>query len=170
MKTSIHYILTLALLSAFLLPATAQQSVVSVGARQHSDHSNFEALPFQDDDLTYTIGYEYHEQAGYWQILVGYTPEVGDETVVESVITPQLNLLVQDNIWLGGVGILGSYIETEADSDWTDMYWQVMLGIEIPVPIFDLSVLAYYPFEDWSEFSEFDTDDVEFGASLKYPF
>lgn len=174
MNTFTSYILSLSLLTAAASLAQAQQSAVSVGARQHSEHSQFEEIPFQDNDLTYTLGYEYQEQAGYWQLLVGYTPEIGDETLEKSVITPQLNFVVQDNIWLGGVGILGSYIETEAESetesDWTDMYWQVMLGVEIPVPIFDLEVLAYYPFEDWGEFSEFDTDDVEFGAALKYPF
>jgi hypothetical protein len=146
------------------------ESAVSIGARNHVLHSEYAEYPFMDDDLSYTIGYEYHDRAGYWQLLVGYTPEVGDGTAIESIITPQLNLLIQDRAWLAGVGILGSYVETPERTDWTDVYWQVMLGFEIPLPIFKLELLAYYPFESWRTFSDFDSDDIEYGGSLKFSF
>ncbi len=168
----------LALVSLLVLfpQFTNADSGISAGVRQHVTHSVFEELPFEDGDLTYTIGYEYHDKHGYWQLLVGYTPEVGieelgiDEIAVDYVITPQLNLIIQDGIFLAGTGILGSYIETEEDSDWTDVYWQLMLGFEIPLGALRLELLAYYPFESWGEIDEFDFDDVEYGGSFKILF
>ena len=165
--------ITVAIFSMLLLmgaQATHAQSAVSAGARYHAKHSAFEELPFENGDISYTLGYEYHDKAGYWQLLVGYTPEVGDGMLVDYIITPQLNLLIKDSVWIAGTGILGSYIETELESDWTDVYWQVMLGFEFPLPAFSLELLAYYPFESWNEFDEFDTDDLEYGLSMKFMF
>ncbi len=145
--------------------------MVSAGARGHIEHTQYLEYPFEDGDLSYTIGYEYHDRSGYWQLILGYTPEVGDGTVIESIITPQINLIVQDRGWLAGVGALSSYVETaEGRTDWTDVYWQVMLGFEIPLPMLTFEALAYYPFEKWSTFSDFDSDDIEFGGSLKFAF
>ena len=151
-------------------PWANAQSAAGLGLRSHVAHTEFEEYPFDDGDLSYIVGYEYHDQAGYWQLLVGYTPDVGDGTVVESIITPQLNLLIQDRAWIAGAGILGSYVETELETDWTDIYWQVMLGFEIPLPIFRLEIIAYYPFESWSTFGDFDSDDIEFGLLTKFMF
>ncbi len=167
MKT-ITLLATVALLTALMIPQAEAQSAVGLGIRSHVLHTEFEEYPFDDGDLSYIAGYEYHDNNGYWQLLVGYTPDVGDGTVVDSIITPQLNLLIQDGIWLAGVGVLGSYVETTEDSDWTDVYWQVMLGLELPLPIFKLDILAYYPFESWSTFGDFDTDDIEFGAFARF--
>jgi hypothetical protein len=170
MKTPILLCILIGLLTLTVSWANAQ-SAVGVGVRSHVLHTEFEEYPFDDGDISYVAGYEYHDKAGYWQLLVGYTPDVGDGTVVDSIITPQLNLLLQDGAWLAGVGILGSYVETTLETtDWTDVYWQVMLGFEIPLPIFKLELLAYYPFESWSTFGDFDTDDIEFGGLAKFMF
>ncbi len=169
MKTSVltaSFVALIVLCSA----AFAGGSGAGIGVRSHVLHTQYEEYPFADDDISYVVGYEYHDNAGYWQLLVGYTPDVGDGTVVDSIITPQLNLLFQDRAWIAGVGVLGSYVKTEQENDWTDIYWQVMLGFEFPLPIFRLEVLAYYPFESWSTFDEFDSDDIEFGALAKFMF
>jgi hypothetical protein len=168
MKQITYAILSILLMTS--LQSSFAESAVSAGGRYHARHTTFEELPFDKGDISYTVGYEYHDQAGYWQLLVGYTPEVADGLAVDSVITPQLNLLIKDRAWIAGTGILGSYIETELESDWTDVYWQVMLGFELPLPVFTLEILAYYPFESWSDFDEFDTDDLEYGLSMKFMF
>lgn len=169
MKTT-TLLATVALLTALVIPCAKAQSTLGLGLRGHVLHTEYEEYPFDDGDLSYIAGYEYHDQAGYWQFLVGYTPEVGDGAMVDYIITPQLNLLLQDGAWLAGVGVLGSYIKTDLDDDWTDVYWQVMLGFSLPLPIFELEVLAYYPFESWSTFGDFDTDDIEFGGFAKFEF
>jgi hypothetical protein len=146
------------------------KQAIGIGARDHVNHSVYEELPFDDGDITYTLGYEYHDMAGYWQILVGYTPDLEDKTV-DYVITPQLNLIIQDRIFLAGTGVMGSYIESVEDGgDWTDVYWQFMLGLEIPLGPVKLEAMAYYPFDDWSDLNDFDFGDIEYGGSLKYYF
>jgi hypothetical protein len=174
MKTFITSLFSVSVLVLFPLFANAgnsPNSAVGLGARWHVQHSAFEDLPFEDGDLTYTLGYEYHDKAGYWQLLLGYTPEVGEGDLVDYVITPQLNLIIQDRIFLAGTGILGSYVESKDEGgDWTSVYWQFMLGFEIPLGAVKLEILAYYPFEGFSDLDEFDFSDIEYGGSLKYYF
>ena len=147
------------------------KSAVGAGARYHVEHSVYDDLPFEDGDLTYTLSYEYHDAAGYWQLMVGYTPEVGDGDVVDYVITPQLNLIIQDRIFLAGTGIMSDYIQSvEEGGDWGDIYWQLMLGFEIPIGPVKLEAMAYYPFDKWGNIPDFDFNDVEFGGSIKFYF
>ncbi|MBT3193370.1 MAG: hypothetical protein HN341_12530 [Verrucomicrobia bacterium] len=170
MKTHPSLLVLCGLLALFAVRAGAE-SAVSMGARYHTEHSVFTELPFEDGDMSYSLGYEYHDASGYWQIMVGYAPGAGSGTnSVDSVITPQINLLLSDRSWIGGVGALASYIEGPDESDWTDVYWQVMFGLEIPIGSLKLEILTYYPFEEWGGFSDFEMDDLEFGASLKYFF
>ena len=183
MKTTMLLTITCGLLT-LCTPYARATSSIGVGARQHVQHTIYEDYPYSDGDLSYTIAYEYHDAAGYWQLMVGFTPDVGDRTVdddddtgeeeaeplVESIITPQINLLIEDRLWLAGIGILSDYIETTEDTDWSDIYWQLMLGLVLPLGNLELEILAYYPFEDWDAISDFDTDDIEFGASVKFMF
>jgi len=143
---------------------------ISVGGRQHVDHSVFTDLPFSDGDISYSLGYEYHEPSGYWQIALDYTPEIDDDETVDYVLTPQLNLVITDKIWRGGVGILKSLIESEDDSDWTDLYWQILLGVSIPVGKINIEANGVYAFEDWDELSELDSDDIEFMGRIVFNF
>jgi len=158
--------------------ARAQFGIVA-GARRHAEHSAFKELPFADGDMSYTVGCEYHDLSGYWQFIVGYAPDVGTNTTpnaagvsnkVDYVLTPQLNMLVVDGIWIGGMGVMASQVKTELTDDWTDIYWQFMFGIEIATPIIRLEILAYYPFENWGELSEFDFGDIDYGGALKIVF
>jgi hypothetical protein len=178
-----HMKIKIALTALAVLFALQVQSLaghaLSAGARYHMRHSEYVELPFDDGDISYLLGYEYHEANAFWQLLVGYAPDIseGDDgrgTGVNAVITPQINLLFKDRNWLGGVGALASYIEMEdengTESDWTDVYWQLMLGFELPLPVLDIEVMAYYPFEKWKTLSDFDAGDIEFGVLLKFKF
>jgi len=149
------------------------------GARYHMLHSEYVELPFDEGDLSYLLGYEYHEGSAFWQLLVGYAPDIseGDDgrgIGVNSVITPQINLIFEDRNFLGGVGVLASYIEMEdevdLESDWTDVYWQLMLGYQIPLPAFQVEIMAYYPYEKWELLSDFDFGDIEYGLQFKRRF
>ena len=190
MKTDMLLTIICGLLT-LCMPYARATSAIGVGARHHVQHTAYEDYPYADGDLSYTIAYEYHDAAGYWQLMVGFTPDVGERTavegdsttvegegtteeeagaVVESIITPQINLMIEDRIWLAGVGILSDYIETSEDTEWSDIYWQVILGILVPIGNLELEILAYYPFEDWGTIGDFDADDIEFGASIKFLF
>lgn len=157
---------------------SSSSSSLGVGLRHHILHTNFEDWPYDDGDLSYGVAYEIHESGGCWQVAVDYAHNVGETNVADYVITPQLNLLFKDNAWRGGVGALASYIkydeeespELAADDGWSDIYWQFLLGLSIPLGGLSLDVYAAYPFEEWGEISEFEFDDVEVQAWLMYAF
>lgn len=176
MRTPHHLVLSVLIAAGIVAgacrPAEAGSHRLGVGMRRHVDHSVFEELPFGEDDISYLLGYEYHEANAYWQIGVGYTRDPsGTTNAVDYVITPQLNLVFEDNFWRMGTGILSSYIsEDGGNSDWTDPYWQVLLGLSLPLFALDLDVNASYVFEQWGDISEFDFGDIELVGWLSYEF
>lgn len=164
------------LAASFAVVSSAQdpvvgRSMVSVGARQHAAHSEFEELPFDDGDISYGVAYEYHEMTGYWQVALDYAPDVSGTNSTDYVVTPQISLIFKDRAWRGGLGLLKSYIrDNDGEADWTDFYWQMILGLDIPLLGMEFNVLAYYVFEEWGEVGDFDVDELEFGAWLKFSF
>lgn len=151
---------------------------VSVGARRHVESSVLsDILPFEDGDFSYGVSWQYNEDEVYWQLLVDYTPGIEG---TDFVITPRLNLMGTDSLfgtkgmpgfWRGGIGVCASYIDPKsADTDWSDIYWQFLLGVRIPIAGVSLDLQSFYPFERWSELNQFDVDDLEFGVSLSLPF
>lgn len=159
------------LLTVFVFHTSKADFVISAGGRRHTEHSAFDELPFVDGDMSYSIGMEVHESAGYWQLLVGYAPDVGNATNnIDYVLTPQLNVLFRDGMWVGGTGILSSRVSTNNDDDWTDLYWQLMFGVELTTAYIKLEILAIYPFEGWDTIGDFEFDDIDYGGALKIVF
>lgn len=158
-------------LTGVALAATAQ--VVDLGARYHQKHSEFISLPYTDGDMTYGVAYEIHEDNALLQLACGFTPEFSDHKDIDYGITPEANLLLKDGMLQGGLGILSTYTPGigESDGDWMDMYWQWVLGVNIPLgKSFSIQANAYYVFEDWGSLGKFDFGDVEFGGYLGYKF
>jgi len=148
----------------------ARRHAAGAGARWHVNHTVFEELPFDDGDLSYGLAYEYHDEAAYWQLAVHYTPDAGTNGT-DYVVTPQINLIFKDRIWRLGVGALDSYVAAEdGGGDWGDVYWQLLTGLNLPLFRFQLNANAFYVFESWSDLDDFDTDDLEYGFWLTYPF
>ncbi len=153
----------------------AAVNVYSIGARYHTTHSRYEEYPFRSGDLTYQAGIEFHEGIGFWQIILGYTPSpkgILDPELpeIDHIITPQLNLIIQDGGWLAGTGILASYIKDEIESDWSKTYWQTMIGYQYDFQNFKLDIMAIYSFDRWSNISDFRFDNIEFSGMLKRRF
>ena len=150
-------------------PSRQHQTSVVLGARRHSEHSIYDELPFTNRDMSYVLGWEVHDVAGFWQLGVNYTPDIGDATNgVRYAVSPFANLLLKDRGWLAGVGVMSSYVAYEEEREWTSIYWQLMLGFSIPVSRFEVDVMVYYPFKRWNEIREFSTRDLEFGGLLRY--
>jgi hypothetical protein len=149
--------------------AAAAQDTLNIDYRQHADHALFPALPQGSGDESFGLSYDFHDQGGFWRLGVQYTSSPsGGTNAVESVLTPHLTLIFEDDFWRGGVGILYSMIELENGEDETlDLYYQLVLGISIPLGTWDLEIYTYHVFEDWDVVDEFDTDELEFGAVLK---
>ena len=147
-------------------------SRISAGGRFHAGHSAFDELPFDDGDVSYALAYEIHEYDAFWQIVLDYAPNIsGTNSTTDTVITPQLNLIAKDGVWRGGIGILKSYLrDDDGESNWTDLYWQFILGLELRLFRLEIEAHAYYVFEKWGEVDEFDIDELEFGVWMKYAF
>lgn len=144
---------------------------VGVGAYMHSDHSVFTDLPFGDDEFSYGICYNYHNDEAYWQIALDYAFDLEGSSTADYALTPQLNLIAKDGNWIGGVGILDTYIADEiAGDEWTDLYWQLIFGYNLALGSIDLSISVNYVYESWEDIADFDIEDLEYCAWLKYEF
>ena len=168
-----------------LLTSGRSPHTLAVGGRYHTDNSVYTDLPFGDGDLSYDIAYEYSDKSPIiWQFGLDYAPDVSGTRDAASdgagaatngtdfVLTPQFNLLAKDNYFVGGAGILGSYIrDDQKNGEWLSPYWQMQLGLEFPL-MNNLSVnaSAYYVLENWGDITEFTFGDLEYGGWLKYRF
>ena len=148
--------------------ATRSVSRMGAGARYHKAQDTVVAAPF-DNDVSYGVFYEYHEGETFWQLGVNYASSMGSNDV-DYVLTPEINLIFADDFWLGGTGILSSYVSDETTSDWSDIYFQLILGFQIPVGNMSLEVLGYYVFDDFDALGEFDFDEIDIGVWLMYKF
>lgn len=165
-----------ALLAAAVVPGAAHAGATAVGAlaRFHEEHTVFEEYPFTGGDISYGFALEYHEDAAYWQVAVLYAEKPGPSTATNNldyVLTPQVSLIFKDGPWRGGLGVLASLLEDEVEgSDWTDIYWQFVLGLTFPVMGLHLDARAFYVFESWSDVNEFEFEDIEYGVGISYFF
>jgi hypothetical protein len=148
--------------------------MLSVGVRQHVNHSEFDKLAFGEDDLAYILAYEAHEDIGFWQLGIGYTPDPSGDQPVDYILTPQISLIFKDRIYRAGIGVLWDYIvsnQDDIDDKWSSLYWQFIIGIHIPFSKkVGLDINSYYAFEKWNKLGDIHTKDIEFGALLNFSF
>jgi hypothetical protein len=178
MKTLNHLLLTVLLLAA--TPALADSSgitsAVDIGARYHRALPSFVDYPFGDGDFSYGIAYEARDTSGYWQFAVNYSPSPSGSNKVDYVLTPEINLIIQDpeqwKFLRAGIGIMNSYMPSNdtTKDDWLGFYYHVLLGAHVDLGKIGVEFDAYYTFEDFSNFSEFKFDDLEYGLWLSYGF
>lgn len=166
--------LAIAMLAAGALAARGQDLLytASVGGRYHVESSVLPDVPYGDGDWSSYFAFEATEGAGFWQLGldVGYGADQNEE--IDLLLTPQLNLMITDGAFVGGLGILDTYLIGGEDGDeWTDIYFQFSLGFNFEVGRRGaLLLLAHYPFEDWGDLDEFDGDDLEFSGAFRYRF
>lgn len=174
MSTTSRVLLTVCLL-ALPLARAAGDTVnysASAGGRYHIESPVLPDLPFEDGDWSSLFTFDIHEGAGYWQLGVDFGYGAGTNDNVSLVMTPQLNLLAEDKGFVGGLGVLGTYIQDDVEGDhWTDVYYQFLLGFDFPMgKSMALGLMSHYPFADWGELGDFDFGDMEYSASLRFRF
>lgn len=129
-----------------------------------------------DKDYSYLLAYEYHNASAYWQLAVGYAPKVSGTNNVDYLFTPQINLIFKDGYIRGGVGVLWDYREfndestSAKSSKWTDAYWQLLLGVGLPLGKITIDFFATYPFHDFDSFDNFKAEDIEYGGWIGFTF
>jgi hypothetical protein len=163
-----------ALVAAMSVTALAAAShSLDVGGRYYQDKSNFRVLPYDDGDMAVSVAYEYAEQNVFWQLGCDVLPDSKYREALHYAVTPQLNLMLRDPAWFihGGVGILSTFTHTDAGENWTDLYWQLILGLDIPVSDkWSVQANAFYVFDKWDHLSQFDIHEVDLGAYISCRF
>jgi hypothetical protein len=164
------------LLAGCLLAASSDGAIhqaLSGHVRQFDNHRHFDDRPFAKDDFGYGLSYAVGDDKGRWQLGSLYTPDAGKgDTELDYALTPFLNLVFKDKYFLVGMGISQTFMSAkEGDDDWTDLYWNVLTGLEFPVTKrISLAGLAIYDYEEWGKLGDFAFDDVEFAAVLNLLF
>ena len=142
---------------------------IAAGARLHFDYAEFDRIPIQEDDYSYLLFYEIHNEFAYWQIGGAFTPGPEDNRF-DHIITPQLNLIAKDSIYRLGVGALISNVKMNDDSDWTRVYWQGIFGIGIPIGRFGIDLYGHYVFESWNKPGEPASEAPEVSLLVNFSF
>ncbi len=144
-------------------------SRISMGVRLMDEFPGLKDFPVEKDDLAYEMMYEYHEGIGLWQIGAAYIPD-GDDRF-DQLITPQVNLIFKDRIYRLGSGVLKTWVKTEDDDAWTDLYWQVIAGLGFTFgDVIGLDISVHYVFENWKDITDTDMAAVDYSARLSLSF
>lgn len=153
---------------------SGRPSALTLGLRQYTDHSDDPQSPFGDGDLSYLLAYEYHEAAAFWQFGLSYTPHATATSMVaevESVLTPQIRLVFEESLLMIGVGALKNYVTQTDSSHWSDLYWELQLGLHAPISsTLDIRAVAFYTFKEWKNIDDFKSSQLEFGLEFAYRF
>lgn len=149
-------------------------SAIGIGVRELKELPSFEKYPFGNGDLSYGLSYEIRDPNGYWQFAAGYTPHPTGTNSVDYVLTPELDLVIQDTDprWKylrAGIGVLNSYMPSKdgTQNDWLGFYYHLMLGLNFDLGKIGIELQTYYTFKD---FKNFKIDDLEYGCWINYIF
>ena len=165
------------------LPAAAGNAI-SMGVRTHVEHETFTGLPYGKDDIALTLMYEYHEPNSLLQFGVEVTPDLSgtigepaegevdpDLGELEMAVSPVANVIFKDGMFRGGLGVRVDWISGEDGNDWSDIYWQFLLGLHFGAAgRLGVDLYSVYAFEEWSELSDFEGRDLEFGGAVTWAF
>ena len=155
---------------AFITASMAYASAISFGVRPHVSHPPSTGLPYSEGNMSYLLAYEHDDGKTLWQMGVSYTAQGSSTSLVTSVVTPQLHLILKDKTFWGGIGVMKSYVEAD-NNHWTDFYWQMQVGIHLPLTHnLELKMGVYYLFDEWGHIGDFSSDEVELGMSVAYSF
>ena len=166
-------------LALVIRPAlAASPHSLSVGGRYHTENTVFTDLPFGNADISYALAYTFAEEHAAIKLGADFAPDVSGArdaphtNKIDYVITPQAHIIVKDRMFRGGIGILTSYIRDDQDEgDWLDIYWQMMMGLCIPLgKNLSLEGNIYYVLERWDKITEFRLKEMEYGLWLNYNF
>lgn len=151
-------------------PAIVAPSL-TLGARTLQPSAARSELPFVDGDYAWIGGFRFFEGAASWLLGAEYSPDPGEEDLYDYALTPHLNLYFGHKWLSGGVGLRNTYLKGEEDDDWTGFYYELHLGLELPIGSrASLGIYAAWPFEEWDELDEFEFDELEYAGMFSIRF
>ena len=148
------------------------QTAVSVLVKEHDNRADtFEDRPYGKDDISYGLFVEAFEGVGGWRFGAMYSGDLSGAPGADSVITPEIALLVVDRIWETGFSVLIDYVDVDGDTDWGDVYFQTQLGLNLPLGnSVQAGIHAFYPFSSISDITDFGFDDLDYGIQIRVMF
>lgn len=152
-----------------MIPPLFAQPMVTGMVKQYDDRTkNFDERPYGKDDISYGLYVDFYEEMGAWRLGASYASGVSGAGEADSVITPEVTLLATDGIWEAGVSALIDYVDTEDETDWGSVYYQVQLGLNFPISQrIQIGAHAFYPFSSFSNLSDIRIGDLDYGLLLR---
>jgi hypothetical protein len=173
---------------ALLVPALASAQTGSsrwgACARFHAGHGsepdNENKVPY-DGDWSYGLVYEYREPQAMFQIIMSGAPNVGykgffdgvdySQTSIDTVWTPEFNMIFTEGAWTGGMGVLKHLVRSENGGQWSPVFWQFLLGFTLGQRAgFAMDVTACYEFRSLTKASDMNVDQLDVRISLTKAF
>lgn len=147
------------------------QMAASVMVKQHDARPDFAERPYGKDDMSYGLFFDAFDGKGGWRFGAMYSDDVTGISAVETVITPEIALLVADRIWETSIAVLIDYVEGSGESEWGDVYFQTQLGFNIPLGnSVMLGAHAFYPMESIGDLVDIGFNDLDFAVQLRIFF
>lgn len=144
---------------------------LAVMVKQHADHTKFDDRPYGKDDLSYGAFIEYFEGGAGWRLGAMYGSGLSGEGDFDTVITPEITLLLQDGLFETGVSTLIDYLDDGNDTGWGDLYFQLQLGLNLPLgPHLAVGAAAFYALDDFGNITDFKFDNLDYGITLRLKF
>lgn len=144
---------------------------LAVMVKQHTNHTRFDDRPFGNGDLSYGAFLEFFDGPSGWRLGAMYTPEVTGDLNIDTVITPEITLLLQDGLWEAGISALIDYLDDGEDTGWGDVYYQFQLGLNFSLgKSMSVGAHALYPFDSFRNIGDFRFRNLDYAAVLRFRF
>jgi hypothetical protein len=155
----------------FASPLFAQKDITVIVKDHDARVKSFPERPYGKDDLSYGLYLDIFDGMGGWRFGASYASGLTGFGEADTVITPEITLLGQDNVWITGISVMMDYIDDETGTDWGDVYFQIQLGLNFPIgKRFKAGIHAFFPFSDFGDFGDFAVGELDYGITLSASF
>ncbi len=157
----------------FCLPAlqTLYATDIAVMVKQHTNHTRFDDRPYGKDDLSYGAFFEFFDGPAGWRLGAMYGSGLSGAAEADTVITPEITLLLLDGLWEAGASVLIDYIDTNGDTGWSDHYYQFQLGLNLPFgKSMSVGAHTFYAFDRFGNLGDFRFGNLDYGVTFRLKF
>jgi hypothetical protein len=159
------------LLSLLLALPMFGQTGVSVMVKQHENRPDFAERPYGKDDVSTGLFLDLFEGVGGWRFGASTSGDLSGIAGVDSVITPEITLLVVDRTWETGISVLMDYVDSGDGGEWGDVYFQTQFGINFPITSnVQLGAHMFYPLESIGDLVDIGFSDLDLAVQLRILF
>ncbi|WFB35879.1 hypothetical protein P3T73_17135 [Kiritimatiellota bacterium B12222] len=163
--------LTLCFCLLFVSPLFAQKALTVVVKEYDKRAKSFPDRPYGKDDMSYGLYLDIFDGMGGWRMGASYAGDLTGPDQANMVITPEITLLGSDKLFVSGVSLMMDYIDSDTGTEWSDLYFQIQLGLNVPLGNrFQAGIHAYFPFTEIQDFGDFDTGELDYGISISCAF